>query len=72
MKIKIKNYEIVITRPMRLLVSLVVGILAVIISLDYTGFQFYSLFILGIINILLFFRNMKRGFKYGRKRYKRN
>lgn len=72
MKIKIKKYEFIITNPMRLLVSLVVGILAIIISMDYEGFQFYSLFILGIVNILLFFRNAKRGIKYGRKQYKRN
>lgn len=68
MKFNFGQYEIIINNIWKLLLPMIVGLFSIIYSFRYNDFQFYSLFILGAINVLIFLINIKKGFKnYGRK-----
>lgn len=72
MRFKFRQYEITINNIWRILLPFVVGLFSVIYSFNFEGFQFYSLLLLGAVNVLLVLINIKRGFEgYGRKEKRR-
>lgn len=48
--------------------SVLISIALIITSFSYEGYQFYSLFILATVNILLIIFNIKRGAFNGREK----